>query len=214
MNTYAKYCPNVFVAKCEEKHTKGDVIEVHTKYGKVNEHIVYNLVAERNGFFYYSIVRADGYNVQERARRKAERYEHAAENALNRSHQYFERSEKDSAFLSLGEPIKVGHHSEHRHRKMIEDAWRNTGKAVAEQRKADEYREKAATWEAKEDTINLSMPESLDYYTSQLKDAQEYHAAMKAGKIERTHAFSLTYAKKRVNELEKQVKRAQILWGE
>lgn len=28
MNTYAKYCPNVYLAKCEEKHEKGDIIEV------------------------------------------------------------------------------------------------------------------------------------------------------------------------------------------
>ena len=26
MNTYAKYCPNVFVAKCTERHEKGDII--------------------------------------------------------------------------------------------------------------------------------------------------------------------------------------------
>jgi hypothetical protein len=37
MNTYKKYCPNVFVAQCEEKHEKGDAIIVVTKYGKENE---------------------------------------------------------------------------------------------------------------------------------------------------------------------------------
>ena len=37
MNTYMKYCPNVFVAKCEEKHQKGEVIIITTKYGKENE---------------------------------------------------------------------------------------------------------------------------------------------------------------------------------
>jgi len=29
----------------------------------------------------------------------------------------------------------------------------------------------------------------------------------------RTHAFSLTYAKKAVNELEKKVKLAEVLWA-
>ena len=62
MNTYSKYCPNVFVAKCEERHEKGETILVTTKYGKENEHIVHNLVMERGGFFYYSITRADGFN--------------------------------------------------------------------------------------------------------------------------------------------------------
>lgn len=78
MNTYAKYCPNVFVAKCTERHEKGDIITVTTKYGKENEHYVHNLVAERDGFFYYSITRVDGYNMQERAKAKAERLRDAA----------------------------------------------------------------------------------------------------------------------------------------
>lgn len=31
MNTYYKFCPNVFLAKCDEKHEKGEVIEVTGK---------------------------------------------------------------------------------------------------------------------------------------------------------------------------------------
>lgn len=60
MNTYQKFVPNVYLAKCEEKHEKGDEILVTTKYGKENECIVFNLIFERDGFYYYSIVRADG----------------------------------------------------------------------------------------------------------------------------------------------------------
>lgn len=44
MNTYKKYCPNVFVAQCTEKHEKGDLIEVSTKYGKENQCIIHNFV--------------------------------------------------------------------------------------------------------------------------------------------------------------------------
>jgi hypothetical protein len=64
MNTYYKFAPNVFLAKCDEKHEKGETIEVTTKYGKENECIVFNLIYERDGFYYYSIVRADGFNVK------------------------------------------------------------------------------------------------------------------------------------------------------
>ena len=70
MNTYYKFAPNVFLAKCDDKHEKGEVIEVTTKYGKENESIVFNLIFERDGFYYYSIVRADGFNVQEWAKRR------------------------------------------------------------------------------------------------------------------------------------------------
>ena len=34
MNTFKKYCPNVWVAECEEEHAKGEIIELETKYGK------------------------------------------------------------------------------------------------------------------------------------------------------------------------------------
>jgi len=34
MNTYTKYCPNVFVAKCTRQHEKGEIITIETKYGK------------------------------------------------------------------------------------------------------------------------------------------------------------------------------------
>lgn len=213
MNTYSKYCPNVFVAKCEERHEKGETILVTTKYGKENEHIVHNLVMERGGFFYYSITRADGFNCQERAKRKAEKYEQAAINADRRSKEFFQKSEKHADSLSLGEPIKVGHHSERRHRKMIEDAWNNTGKMVAEMDKAEAYRDNAEAWERHSEDINLSMPESIEYYRERLEKATAYHQAMKEGKIERSHSYSLTYAKKAVNEAQKNYDIAVKLWG-
>lgn len=213
MNTYYKFCPNVFLAKCEEKHDKGDVISVTTKYGKENEHIVHNLIGERGGFFFYSITRADGFNCQERAKRKAEKYEQASINADKRAHEYFRKSEKDADFLSLGEPIKVGHHSERRHRKMIEDAWRNTGKAVEESNKSEAYHDKAEAWIAHAEDINLSMPESIEYYRDKLEKATSYHQAMKEGKIERSHSYSLTYAKKAVNEAQKNYDLAVKLWA-
>ena len=162
MNTYYKFCPNVFLAKCDAKHEKGEVIEVTTKYGKENESIVFNLVFEKGGFYYYSIVRADGFNVQEWAKRRAERRREWAASAERKSHEYYEKSNKDRDFLSLGEPIKVGHHSEKRHMKAIEDAWNNMGKSVELGDKATEHERIAKYWDAKADTINLSMPESID----------------------------------------------------
>ena len=130
MKTYIKYVPNVFLAKCSEKHEKGETIEVTTKYGKENECIVFNLVYEKDGFYYYSIVRADGFNVQEWAKNRAEKRKEWASSAEKKSTQYYNASQKDADFLSLGEPIKIGHHSEKRHRKIIEQADNNMGKCV------------------------------------------------------------------------------------
>lgn len=213
MNTYAKYCPNVYVAKCEEQHEKGEIITVQTKYGKENECVVHNLVANINGFFYYSITRADGYNLQERAKAKAEQHKEWAGKAEAKSQHYFDRSNKDRDFLSLAEPIKVGHHSEKRHRKAIEDAWNNTGKAVKMHDKAQEYESKAKRWESRQNDINLSIPESLEYYKSKLDKAVEYHEGLKTGKYPKEHSYSMVYANKAVKDLKKQVDLATKLWG-
>lgn len=214
MNVYSKFCPNVFLAKCEEKYEKGEVIEVTTKYGKENECIVFNLIYEKDGFYYYSIVRADGFNVQEWAKQRAERRRMQAASAEQKSNEYYEKSNKDRDFLSLGEPIKVGHHSERRHRKAIDDAWNNMGKSVEFSDKAAEHERIAEYWDKKASVINLSMPESVDYYEHKLEVAKEYHEGLKSGKYPREHLYSLTYAKKAVNEMQKNYDAAKRLWGE
>lgn len=214
MNTYIKYVPNVFLAKCTEKHEKGEVIDVTTKHGKENESIVFNLIFEKNGFYYYSIVRADGFNVQEWAKKRAERRKDWAASANRKSTEYFNKSNKDKDFLSLGEPIKVGHHSEKRHRKAIDDAWNNMGKSVEMDAKATEHERVAQYWEDRASTINLSMPESIDYYEHKLEQVKEYHEGLKSGKYPREHSYALTYAKKAVNETQKNYDLAVKLWGD
>lgn len=213
MNTYAKYCPNVFVAKCTEQHEKGSTIMVTTKYGKENESIVFNLVAQKDGYYYYSIVRADGFNVQEHAARKVERLQNAQANAEKKSNQYYEASQEGKDFLSLGEPIKIGHHSEKRHRALIDRNWNRMGKCVQFSDKAKEYQNRSEYWESKTATINLSMPECLDYYEFKIEQAKEKHEGLKNGTIERSHSFSLTYSKKELNELEKKLVIAKKLWS-
>jgi len=212
MNTYYKFVPNVFLAKCTEEHEKGETIDVTTRYGKENESIIFNLIFEKEGLFYYSIVRADGFNVQEHAKRKAEKLQNAASNSSNKSTEYWKQSNKDSDFLSLGEPIKIGHHSEKRHRRIIEQANNNMGKSVEFSNKSAGYESRAAYWEGKTNIINLSMPESLEFYKFKLEAAKAKHQGLKDGTIERTHSFSLTYAKKEVSELEKKFRIAQRLW--
>ena len=213
MNTYYKFEANVFLAKCTEKHEKGETIPVTTKYGKVNESIVFNLIAEKDGCFYYSIVRADGFNTQKWAEQKAERLERAAINADVKSESYFKASNKDADFLSLGEPIKVGHHSEKRHRRIIEQAQNNMSKCVELSKKSESYESRAEYWKGRASTINLSMPECMDFYEFELEKAKAKHEGLKNGTIKREHSFSLTYAKKEVNELEAKTKIAKRLWS-
>jgi hypothetical protein len=214
MNTYSKYCPNVFVAKCTEAHEKGETIILETKYGKEHECIVFNLVARKDDCYYYSIVRADGFNVQEWAKRKAELLQSAGSNAEKKSNQYYEASKEGKDFLVLAEPIKIGHHSEKRHRALIERNHNRMRNSVEQSQKAGDYQSRAEYWEGKANTINLSMPKCLEYYEYKLEEAKMQHEGLKNGTIERRHSYSLTYAKKAVNEAEKNVAAALKLWGE
>lgn len=213
MNTYSKYCPNVFLAKCTEQHEKGSVIPVTTRHGKENDSIVFNLIYQKDGFYYYSIVRADRFNVQEWAKRRAEKLNGYAQTADKKSDQYYEASNEGREFLSLGEPIKIGHHSERRHRALIERNHRRMGKSIEFAEKAKDYEERADYWKKRANDINLSMPESLEYFEFLLEKAKIKHQGLKDGTIERSHSFSLTYAKKEVNELEKKLEQAKRLWG-
>lgn len=217
MNTYRKYCPNVFVAQCTEKHEKGDTIMVETKYGKENECIVHNFVGytgtKENPMYCYSITRSDGYNNQERARNKVEKLNSWADNADKKGDEWRERSNEGKDFLALAEPIKVGHHSEKRHRALIERNWNRMSNAMEEFKKADAYRERTAYWESMANKIDLSMPESLEFFEIQLEEAIAYHQGLKDGSIQREHSYSLTYAGKKVKELKSKHETAVKLWA-
>ncbi len=217
MNTYKKYCPNVFVAQCEEKQEKGSTIIVETKYGKENEHIVHNFIGyintKENPLFCYSITRADGFNNQEIAKHKVESLNGYANNAEKRSDDWREKSNEGKDFLALAEPIKVGHHSEKRHRALIDRNWKRMSNAMSELEKAEAYRERTSYWESMSNKIDLSMPESLEFFKIQLEEVTEYHKGLKDGTIKREHSYSLTYAKKRLNDLTKKYKTATTLWA-
>lgn len=213
MNTYKKYCPNVFIAQCEEEYQKDDIITLTTRRGGENEHIVHNFLGERNGFYFYSITRADGFNSQERAKRKAERLDGWAQSADAKSAEAWEASHEGRDFLALAEPIKVGHHSEKRHRALIQRNHNRIEKAIEFSDKAELHRQKAEYWASRADEINLSMPESIEYFEFELEEARKKHAGLKDGTIQRSHSYSLTYAKKAVNDLKKKYKMAVTLWG-
>jgi hypothetical protein len=213
MPVYVKYCPNVFIAKCSEPHERDDVIEVQGKYN-AHQCVVHNLVLERGGFWYYSITREDGFNAQERAKRKAERLSGAAANATKRSNEAYEASKEGADFLSLAEPIKIGHHSEKRHRALIERNHARMEKCVSESNKAEEYARRAAYWEAQEGKITLAMPESIDYYAHKMEKAVAYHAGLKDGSIPRPHSMAMQYANKAVKDAKKNHETAILLWGE
>lgn len=212
--TYVKYCPNVFVAKCAEEHKRGDVILVTTKYGKENEHVVHNFLGERNGFFFYSITRADGYNCQERAKAKAERAQASAERAREEASACVDRALGYTKHIVAGQPILTDHYSAKRHRRDLERSDSAMRKAHELFEKAKEREERARYLYKAKEIVNLSMPESIDYYAAELEEAEKEHKRLLDNPKLRSHAYSLTYAKKAVNEAKKKYEMAVKLWGE
>ncbi|ROI05470.1 DUF3560 domain-containing protein [Chryseobacterium sp. G0240] len=213
MNTYSKYAPNVFLAKCTEKHSKGDIINVTTKYGKENESVVHNLIYEKDNHFYYSITRADGFNIQERAKNKSEKYENWASIAEKKSTDHYKRSQDLVKHIPMGQPILVGHHSETGHRRTLDRSWSAMGKSVEFSDKASAHESKADYWAKRANDINLSMPESIEFYEYKLEAAKIQHEGLKNGSIKREHGYQLTYAKKAVNEAQKNLDLAKKLWS-
>jgi len=213
MNTYYKLQAHVFLAKCENEYKKGELITITTRRGDEHECIVHNLYANKGEYYYYSVIRADGFDSRSRAIAKAEKYGNWANSAVNSSNKWYEASQEGKDFLSLFEPIKVGHHSEKRHRALIERNWNRMGKSVAFSNKAKAHNFKSQYWIKKAQEINLSMPESLFFFKNQYEKAKKYHSDMKKGLIPRSHSYSLTYAKKDANNFKKKYELAQKLWG-
>lgn len=215
VNRFYKYAPSAWVAETENDFTAGQEISMTNKYGKEKPYIVFKLLHSkektRSKKNYYSILPIENKNYFER---RAERMARAVENSKKKSDAYYEKSQNGSDFLSLGEPIKIGHHSEKRHRKLIESNNNAMGKCVEYAEKAKTQAERLEYYESMIDNINLSMPESIEFYTIELEKLKFEHQNLKNNPHLRSHSFSLPYAKKAVTECEKKLNIAIKLWGD
>jgi hypothetical protein len=85
-------------------------------------------------------------------------------------------------------------------------------KSIETQEQAGNYEARAKFWEQKANKIDLSMPESLEFYQYEFEKAKAKHEGLKNGTIKREHSFSLTYAKMDVNDIEVKLNIAKRLW--
>lgn len=204
----------VWLAETEHDFNKGDTIVMTNRHGKEKEYKIHNLYAPKEKTKskknYYSITPIENMNYFER---RAERMRNAVENSMKKSDAYYQKSQNGSDFLSLGEPIKIGHHSEKRHRKLIESNNKAMSKCVEFDKKAKSQSERLEYYESMKDSINLSNPESLEFYQDSLIALKENHKFLKDNPEARRHSFELTYAKKAVNECEKKIELAIKLWS-
>ena len=116
-------------------------------------------------------MRAD---FEERRQARIERYLQRAQKAEELAN-YYANSPNVQALRDLqGEPVKVGHHSERRHRRLIERADRDGARAVELWRKAEYYREKAKA-AARNKAIYSDDPQALEKLREKLRLLEEAH---------------------------------------
>ena len=148
-NILKKYysSPKVFVLETENKYNKDNVVKYKTRYGKEIDLIIYKLVKSVGIKNYYSYERLDGKNRKRILEARAEKRRCWAETNENKSTEYYEKSQEGKDFLTLAEPIKVGHYSEKRHRALFTRNASRMDKCVEHSKKAEIHEWKAANIE-------------------------------------------------------------------
>jgi len=61
--------------------------------------------------------------------------------------------------------------------------------------------------------VNLSMPESIEFYAFKVEQLEKEHQFLKDHPEARAHGYALTYAKKDLNDAKKNYEIALRLWG-
>lgn len=120
----------------------------------------------------------NSYEARQEARR--ERLEAAADKADARAAGYFRKADlrEEVSGIPLGQPILVGHHSEGRHRRMIERANNAMRKSIEEAKRAKELRSRAAG--VGTGGISSEDPEAADKIAAKVAKLESDQARMKA----------------------------------
>lgn len=87
------------------------------------------------------------------------------------------------------------------------------GKCVVFSDKAEDYKTRAQYWQNRENIINLSMPESFEFFEYKVEEAKMYHEGLKSGQIQLPHSLALGYSKKSVNDFVKKLENSKKAMG-
>lgn len=220
MVQFKKHTSGVYVIETEQELENDSACTVTTRHGKEVDCLIWKLVSSKNGKNYYSYTRKDGFCRKEKHLNNAEKYLSAAEKSIDKAGHFYEKSNEHSAFLSLGEPIKVGHHSEKRHRAIIDKAWRNVGKSVEYSKKSQEQNERSkGALRAAQNNIFIDTPDCLERLNEKMSLLEEQRQKVKefnkeANKTGQNPLGShvLTNLGAKIRETKKKLSIAEKLW--
>lgn len=146
-------------------------------------------------------------DFEKRREERILRYEKLAEKARIRSEQYSNSNANKILQMTPGQPILVGHHSEKRHRRLIEKAHNDIRKSIEESEKSKYYIDKIESVENGKVIYNDDpnaigkLKDKLEYLERQreLIKADEGHATWQLQNI----GARIRETKRRINRLEK-----------
>jgi hypothetical protein len=118
-------------------------------------------------------------DYEERKQARIERYEARAAKARSESSSRFNSDNINTVRGLQGQPVLVGHHSEKRHRKLLERADNDMRKSFEASKKADYYAEKAVAAETN-DAISSDDPEAVVKLKEKIADAKRKQEIVKA----------------------------------
>lgn len=130
-------------------------------------------------------------NYEQRKQAKIERYNELANKAEARSNERYEASKVGQNVIPFGQPILIGHHSERKHRRLIERNNNNMRKSIEESNKSEYYKHKAETL-AHSNIISSDDPQAIEKLEKKLASLTKHQEIMKwANKILRSKKTSI-----------------------
>ena len=146
-------------------------------------------------------------DYEERRKQRIERYERLSEQAKERSNQYANSNANRILEMTPGQPILIGHHSEKRHRKLIEKAHNDIRKSIEMDDKSSYFADRAESTKSSKVIYNDD-PNAIQKLEEKLERLEHERENIKA----REHAtWELTNIGANIRETKLRIKRLKEL---
>lgn len=146
-------------------------------------------------------------DFEERKERKKEIYQERIEKAEQKSKEHYSTYEKTSSIIPLGQPILTDHYSASRHRSDINKMDNAIRKSVAENEKAEYYRNKIDNLE-NNNAISSDDPKAIEKLEQRIKELEQQKEIVKV----RDHEwYELPYLNQDIRRLKDRIKELKEL---
>lgn len=146
-------------------------------------------------------------DYEERRKKRIERYEKLSKKAREMSEQYSNSNANRILQIASGQPILVGHHSEKKHRKLIERAHNDIRKSIEESDKSKYYNNRVKSIENSKVIYNDD-PEAIKKLEDKLERLKNEKESIKAREHEQ---YELNNIGANIRETKKRIERLKEL---